>query len=143
MEPVLLTVKLPFAAVIEPVNDKNDAVTEPVDFIEDAVMEPVVSTTKPPLAALIVPEVVMFALLFDNEDAFTFVICEPSPINPVAVTVPTALKFTAVIVPVAVTDPVLSTTNPSALLPSLTCNVYRSEERRVGKECRSRWSPDH
>ena len=21
--------------------------------------------------------------------------------------------------------------------------VYRSEERRVGKECRSRWSPDH
>src|SRR2546429_7531389 len=23
------------------------------------------------------------------------------------------------------------------------CNVYRSEERRVGKECRSRWSPDH
>jgi len=26
-----------------------------------------------------------------------------------------------------------------------TClwNVYRSEERRVGKECRSRWSPYH
>src|SRR5687767_15334850 len=22
-------------------------------------------------------------------------------------------------------------------------NVRRSEERRVGKECRSRWSPDH
>ena len=22
-------------------------------------------------------------------------------------------------------------------------NVARSEERRVGKECRSRWSPDH
>src|SRR2546421_8227581 len=22
-------------------------------------------------------------------------------------------------------------------------NSYRSEERRVGKECRSRWSPDH
>ena len=21
--------------------------------------------------------------------------------------------------------------------------TYRSEERRVGKECRSRWSPDH
>ena len=21
--------------------------------------------------------------------------------------------------------------------------VFRSEERRVGKECRSRWSPDH
>ena len=23
------------------------------------------------------------------------------------------------------------------------CRVYRSEERRVGKECRSRWSPYH
>ena len=22
-------------------------------------------------------------------------------------------------------------------------NIYRSEERRVGKECRSRWSPYH
>ncbi len=22
-------------------------------------------------------------------------------------------------------------------------NEHRSEERRVGKECRSRWSPDH
>src|SRR5206468_8617212 len=23
------------------------------------------------------------------------------------------------------------------------CSTQRSEERRVGKECRSRWSPDH
>ena len=23
------------------------------------------------------------------------------------------------------------------------CYIYRSEERRVGKECRSRWSPYH
>src|ERR1035438_5352977 len=23
------------------------------------------------------------------------------------------------------------------------CSIYRSEERRVGKECRYRWSPDH
>src|ERR1035438_846987 len=29
-------------------------------------------------------------------------------------------------------------------LADLTCEtVYRSEERRVGKECRSRWSPYH
>src|SRR5260221_11538294 len=27
-------------------------------------------------------------------------------------------------------------------LPS-SCNGHRSEERRVGKECRSRWSPYH
>ena len=26
---------------------------------------------------------------------------------------------------------------------SLSINQVRSEERRVGKECRSRWSPDH
>ena len=24
-----------------------------------------------------------------------------------------------------------------------TVNIHRSEERRVGKECRSRWSPYH
>ena len=27
--------------------------------------------------------------------------------------------------------------------PALTENIIRSEERRVGKECRSRWSPYH
>ena len=32
--------------------------------------------------------------------------------------------------------------NPSAVA-SLRGTVYRSEERRVGKECRSRWSPYH
>ena len=25
----------------------------------------------------------------------------------------------------------------------LGCKLFRSEERRVGKECRSRWSPYH
>ena len=28
-------------------------------------------------------------------------------------------------------------------LAKLFCSVMRSEERRVGKECRSRWSPYH
>ena len=33
---------------------------------------------------------------------------------------------------------------PGRLLPDLTIGgVPRSEERRVGKECRSRWSPYH
>src|SRR6266849_3243842 len=27
--------------------------------------------------------------------------------------------------------------------PDISVGVYRSEERRVGKECRSRWSPYH
>ena len=30
-----------------------------------------------------------------------------------------------------------------ALLPFLKRDLLRSEERRVGKECRSRWSPYH
>ena len=25
----------------------------------------------------------------------------------------------------------------------IALKLFRSEERRVGKECRSRWSPDH
>ena len=29
------------------------------------------------------------------------------------------------------------------LVMSLMCAITRSEERRVGKECRSRWSPYH
>src|SRR2546425_13297643 len=31
----------------------------------------------------------------------------------------------------------------SFLLPEIRYPYYRSEERRVGKECRSRWSPYH
>src|SRR2546426_8657021 len=36
-------------------------------------------------------------------------------------------------------------TGPDAALPSvkLCMTCHRSEERRVGKECRSRWSPYH
>ena len=31
----------------------------------------------------------------------------------------------------------------SALCTHIMKSIYRSEERRVGKECRSRWSPYH
>ena len=31
----------------------------------------------------------------------------------------------------------------SHLMETLGCRSFRSEERRVGKECRSRWSPYH
>src|SRR5689334_24679495 len=38
-------------------------------------------------------------------------------------------------------------TSPKALkskpMPPFRLRVFRSEERRVGKECRSRWSPYH
>ena len=30
-----------------------------------------------------------------------------------------------------------------SLINALSMPTYRSEERRVGKECRSRWSPYH
>src|SRR5258708_39909113 len=39
-------------------------------------------------------------------------------------------------------SPVFNTNN-SLTIPSVAASDARSEERRVGKECRSRWSPDH
>src|SRR5256885_6611290 len=33
--------------------------------------------------------------------------------------------------------------SPASLSPRSSANLTRSEERRVGKECRSRWSPYH
>ena len=35
------------------------------------------------------------------------------------------------------------TADPAALVHGDRLYLYRSEERRVGKECRSRWSPYH
>src|SRR5437762_9797837 len=32
---------------------------------------------------------------------------------------------------------------PGVAYPAIVHQKYRSEERRVGKECRTRWSPDH
>src|SRR2546430_7101005 len=47
-------------------------------------------------------------------------------------------------------EPVVGASDPEALFhssdPKFDANkqaAYRSEERRVGKECRSRWSPYH
>ena len=37
----------------------------------------------------------------------------------------------------------LRNSNRKVRHPKLTLAVARSEERRVGKECRSRWSPYH
>ena len=40
---------------------------------------------------------------------------------------------------------ILVNSNPATIMtdPELADATYRSEERRVGKECRSRWSPYH
>ena len=35
------------------------------------------------------------------------------------------------------------TQNGDYLIPNIVIRKTRSEERRVGKECRSRWSPYH
>src|SRR5258708_33057716 len=40
-------------------------------------------------------------------------------------------------------EKVIEKERPDALLPTLGGQTARSEERRVGKECRSRWSPYH
>src|SRR2546430_7122803 len=40
-------------------------------------------------------------------------------------------------------DPGLDQTPPRGGPPAVPRAVRRSEERRVGKECRSRWSPYH
>ena len=37
----------------------------------------------------------------------------------------------------------IATTTPEESIPKLIAYFQRSEERRVGKECRSRWSPYH
>src|ERR1035437_397487 len=38
---------------------------------------------------------------------------------------------------------IVATSTPDMVFPSTACILQRSEERRVGKECRSRWSPYH
>src|SRR5687768_18077589 len=44
-----------------------------------------------------------------------------------------------------ISGPMLSeqSSGRAALAPSSRSSRLRSEERRVGKECRSRWSPNH
>src|SRR2546430_16266572 len=42
-----------------------------------------------------------------------------------------------------VIDRVIGQHRPELLLPLALATGVRSEERRVGKECRSRWSPYH
>src|SRR5258706_1844721 len=42
--------------------------------------------------------------------------------------------------PVPVTNEIAGSLFPPACFRDLICDPFRSEERRVGKECRSRWS---
>src|SRR5437899_11335286 len=39
-------------------------------------------------------------------------------------------------------DSISADSSPTSYAPAPPCQ-YRSEERRVGKECRSRWAADH
>src|SRR3712207_8949246 len=56
------------------------------------------------------------------------------------VTVPSFLKF---VLALKVLSPVSGTAPKSRITSMLLPLSWRSEERRVGKECRSRWSPYH
>ena len=56
-------------------------------------------------------------------------------------TIPTTVKAALCLVFSMAVWPKLSF--PGTLLPSNPWSLTRSEERRVGKECRSRWSPYH
>src|SRR5258708_20640938 len=62
----------------------------------------------------------------------------PAPLAPVAPTIPTTMPTPAPIPPPAAIPVV-----PPAPTPTPPTPKMRSEERRVGKECRSRWSPYH
>src|SRR2546426_12156078 len=55
-----------------------------------------------------------------------------------------AQKRVAKMLLVQVTDSDASNTRkPASVWLTTAESFWRSEERRVGKECRSRWSPDH
>src|SRR2546425_13288072 len=66
--------------------------------------------------------------------------------DPAATPVTTPLALTVAIAPLLVAH---VTARPLRGFPlaslgvAVSCTVCRSEERRVGKECRSRWSPYH
>ena len=59
----------------------------------------------------------------------------------------TSLSFPGVaenVLPASLSEKELTVVMPEAAQSgSLILNTKRSEERRVGKECRSRWSPYH
>src|SRR2546429_7308321 len=74
------------------------------------------------------------------------------PIFPYTSTVPTALErssgysnLSELLTQGGTQTDVLGRSTPLGQVfePSTTRAVFRSEERRVGKECRSRWSPYH
>src|SRR5258708_22993194 len=72
-----------------------------------------------------------------------------SSLNPVNVLDPFASNIQSLGAPVTPINPACATTaNPPSSIncsyvPELNAKFTRSEERRVGKECRSRWSPYH
>ena len=51
-------------------------------------------------------------------------------------------NFSKISIGLASPEEILENSSGEVLKPE-TINYRRSEERRVGKECRSRWSPDH
>src|SRR2546429_9561955 len=69
------------------------------------------------------------------------VVCWPAALLPIAVSAARSLRA-AVPVPAAIARS-LGAVAQSPDVSYATVAATRSEERRVGKECRSRWSPYH
>ena len=137
------------AAVNVPLNAMLDAVIEPFAVSVVAVSDPTV--------ALVALSVVMFPVPAFTTDAVIEPVLPatvnkpPAAVNvPVTVADPVDVSVVAVVEPALIVPVVLTLIVPdkSAVLiePSAICALLtesRSEERRVGKECRSRWSPYH
>ena len=52
-------------------------------------------------------------------------------------------RTTTISLPGSVSSEILQKAQESSAVMALARKIPRSEERRVGKECRSRWSPYH
>ena len=57
--------------------------------------------------------------------------------------IPLSIQHTFAMFSASILVPWLVGINPSIVLMMNGIGLTRSEERRVGKECRSRWSPYH
>ena len=91
---------------------------------------------------------ILFITLFEAEFALLSVFIGFLAITPFFIHIPDATWLTVFIPISIIIGSLASPTDPSATLAIVheykaKGDVTRSEERRVGKECRSRWSPYH
>ena len=82
--------------------------------------------------------------IFDNQISVTGLLAEPlDPANPSAGVKASLSRFQFLIFTFVIAGLYLLLSIEAGTFVDIPGNVLRSEERRVGKECRSRWSPYH